>query len=104
MTGQASTDVVGAVTRLETAFTAGGGASVICHRYPDRTPILSVFSGPVGVTIAVSSGGVGAAALAFARDLADAVGVFLAECERFTTTDAADNSADDPAGGTVVAA
>jgi hypothetical protein len=70
-------------TRLHASLTADGGASVTCHRYTTRPPILSLWSGPVHMSIAAPDRSLDDAPLTFARELARAAAVFLAECVRF---------------------
>jgi hypothetical protein len=71
---------------LDASLIAGAGATVVCHQYPTRTPILSMWSGSVSLSIAVPDGPLADAPLRFARDLARAAAVFLAECERLAET------------------
>jgi hypothetical protein len=61
----------------------GANTRIICHTYPDSGPILSVDAGDVGLTVHVRRHKtVDAADVVNAKTLADAVAVYLAECER----------------------
>jgi hypothetical protein len=62
---------------------AGTGASVTCAAYEQTTPILSVYAGPLIVSISIAGRtGMPAQAVRFARELARESALFAAECER----------------------
>jgi hypothetical protein len=56
---------------------------VVCHTYPDTTPILNIDAGATGVSVSIASRTlITAEAVAFARALARHAALFAAECER----------------------
>ncbi|MBL7498158.1 hypothetical protein I6A84_01780 [Frankia sp. CNm7] len=74
------------MTRLSAHLAVCGGASVHLYTYPDRSPILTLTTGDVTVTIVMSKTDLDTSAMRFARELADAVTRFAEDCQRFTTT------------------
>ncbi|MHB1430815.1 MAG: hypothetical protein ACYCVZ_01685 [Streptosporangiaceae bacterium] len=65
------------------ALRVGADAMVTCYAYPASGPILSITAGRVGVDISIAShGGLTAAAVTFARELARQSCRFADECER----------------------
>ncbi|OHV34078.1 MULTISPECIES: hypothetical protein [Pseudofrankia] len=71
-------------TRLSAHLAVCAGASVSLYTYDERSPILSLSTGDVTVTIALSPHDLDPTALRFARDLADAVARFAENCQHFT--------------------
>jgi len=71
-------------TRLSAHLAVCAGASVSLYTYDDRSPILTLSTGDVTVTIALSKTDLDPTAMKFARDLADAAARFAADCQRFT--------------------
>jgi hypothetical protein len=58
-------------------------AHAYCSAYADRAPILSISHADVSITVSPSEGSaLGVADLAFARDLAEAANIYLAEMTR----------------------
>jgi hypothetical protein len=64
------------------SFHAGEDTDVRCHTYEDATPILSLDSGRLSVSISIAGRAVPTEAVAFARELAAGAARFAAECER----------------------
>jgi hypothetical protein len=60
----------------------GSDWRLICHKYADSTPILSVDGGPVTVLISIEGREATDAGVEFARELAKQAAVFAAEVER----------------------
>ena len=61
----------------------GANTRITCHAYPDTGPILGVYGGDIALNVQVRKHkAVDAADVANAKALADAVAVYLAECER----------------------
>ena len=83
-------------TRLSAHLAVCAGASVSLYTYDDRSPILTLSTGDVTVTIALSKTDLDPTAMRFARDLAAAATRFAENCQHFTattnTTDAAETS------------
>jgi hypothetical protein len=62
---------------------AGGDAWARCSTYEDSTPILSLETGPLSVSVSVAgSPVVSGQVMGFARELAAEAAKFAAECER----------------------
>ena len=56
---------------------------VVCHTYPDTTPILNIDAGATGISVTPASRKlITAEAVAFARALARHAALFAADCER----------------------
>ncbi|HEV2373654.1 MAG TPA: hypothetical protein VGS19_15960 [Streptosporangiaceae bacterium] len=74
---------------------AGEGAWVICHTYPDTSPILRVVFPGVSLSISLADRktGVSEQAVTFARELARSVEQFEAEVERLYRPDSAQSAA-----------
>ncbi|MBL7487618.1 hypothetical protein I6A60_13650 [Frankia sp. AgB1.9] len=70
-------------TRLSSHLSVCGGASVHLNVYPERSPILTLTTGDVSVTIAMSNTDLDATAMQFVRELADAAARFAEDCTRF---------------------
>jgi hypothetical protein len=91
-------------TRLSSHLAVCGGASVYLYTYPERSPILTLTTGDVSVTIAMSNTDLDATAMQFVRQLADAAARFAEDCTRFSISntgpeaDAAPAPADPPTG------
>jgi hypothetical protein len=76
-------DKPASATRLSSHLAVCGGASVFLYTYPDRSPILTVGTGEVSLTIAMSRTDLDATAMRFVREFADAVARFAENCEHF---------------------
>lgn len=86
-------------THFTVILGAGEHGSADCSRYPDRTPIMSVWRPGVGVTIASENAGrVTDAEMQFARDLAATAAAYLAACEHIHAH-GIDNTQDDHQAG-----
>jgi hypothetical protein len=80
-------------TRLSSHLAVCDGASVYLYTYAERSPILTLTTGDVSVTIAMANTDLDATAMQFVRQLADAAARFAEDCTRFSITNA--DSADD---------
>ena len=61
----------------------GTDCYVVCHTYPDTTPILNIDAGQTGISVTIASRKlITAEAVAFARALARHAALFAADCER----------------------
>jgi hypothetical protein len=78
---------LGSPTRLSAHLAVCGGAWVRLHTYPDRSPILTVSTGEVSLTVAMARTDLDETALAFVHAFADAVTRFAHDCARFTLDD-----------------
>ncbi len=89
-----SSQPIGSPTRLSAHLAVCGGAWVRLHTYPDRSPILTVSTGEVSVTVAMARADLDGTAMTFVRELADAVARFAEDCARFAapTDDQAGNA------------
>ena len=70
-------------TEMHVSVHLDGGAWLQCSTYPDRSPVLSITSGPVDVSVGVPDcDHVTAQDVALARQLAATVAEFVADLER----------------------
>lgn len=85
-------------TRLSSHLAVCGGASVYLYVYPERSPILTLTTGDVSVTIAMANTELDATAMQFVRQLADAAARFAEDCARFAVSkaDPESDSASEP--------
>jgi hypothetical protein len=60
----------------------GTDSRVVCHAYPDHSPILAVSAASTNVAFQLAQGPVGSEAVKFARDLLRGAERFAAEVER----------------------
>jgi hypothetical protein len=80
-----------------TGLYVSAGTWVTCHRYPDKTPILSIQAGRSEFSISIKDRNADDAAVEFARALVCNVQSFAAEVERLHAAKTAPSESADQA-------